>query len=255
VSGQLDVGEVAFAERHRVHRVSPDTLDLLAHRVGFSARPRLAATPPPRRRLPLVPAAEDGGSGRWSTRRRRRRRAGRRRRRATSERPRRLSSSDNVDDVASRRHRKTGRGNREPEPETADVFRRAETAPVFTSRREKNNASRQPTWRLAVCGNPRRPGQHQTTTARRSLRPVERRSLPLYFQNASIIRRSMLYVTSSRNIPRAGVSASRQQMKSVGDSDELAAATENVVSRMATRRPGMRMMRPGSRLYAPTAVS
>lgn len=36
VRGQLDVGEVALAERHRVHRVSPDTLDLLAHRVGVA---------------------------------------------------------------------------------------------------------------------------------------------------------------------------------------------------------------------------
>ena len=63
VSSQLDVGEVALAERHRVHRVSPNTLDLLSHRVGFSARPQLAATPS-RRRLPLLPAAADGGSGR-----------------------------------------------------------------------------------------------------------------------------------------------------------------------------------------------
>jgi len=63
VRGQLNMGEVALAECHGVHRVPPYTLDLLSHRVDFSARPRLAATPP-WRRLPLLPATAVAGSRR-----------------------------------------------------------------------------------------------------------------------------------------------------------------------------------------------
>ena len=62
VCGQLNVGEVALAERNGVHRVSPDTLDLLAHRVGFGARPQLAeAVDGLSFRQPRTAAAAPGG--------------------------------------------------------------------------------------------------------------------------------------------------------------------------------------------------
>lgn len=217
VCGQLDVGEVALSERHRVHSVSPDTLDLLAHRVGLSARPQLAATPP-RRRLPLLPAATDGGSGRWSTRRN----AGRRRR-ATSKRPWRLSLSRHRDnDVASRRRRRqNGRGNREPEPETNSytIFRRAETGGLIyvAARKKQKEKQRESTPDSAFSDLGVIHGSWKRNPARRASYQLVRRAALVAavfrncFSNPSIDVVRHIVEKQAERVDRrlAGVSASR----------------------------------------------